>query len=67
MTEILQSIRQSEMSPILDRIYHSEGGTELIDVLMKYMYVNIHFKSWGDLHRLLDINASAISSVDYRS
>ncbi|KAJ9668222.1 hypothetical protein H2201_001651 [Coniosporium apollinis] len=37
--EILQSIRQSEMSPILSRMYQSEGGTEVLDVLMKYLYV----------------------------
>jgi len=36
--EILQSIRQSEMSPILSRIYQSPGGTEVLDVLMKYLY-----------------------------
>ncbi|KAF2455872.1 actin-related protein 2/3 complex subunit 5 [Lineolata rhizophorae] len=36
--EILQSIRQSEMSPLLSRIYQSEGGSELLDVLMKYLY-----------------------------
>jgi actin related protein 2/3 complex subunit 5 len=36
--EILQSIRQSEMSPILSRIYNSPGGTEALDVLMKYIY-----------------------------
>jgi actin related protein 2/3 complex subunit 5 len=36
--EILQSIRQSDMSPILSRIYSSPGGTEALDVLMKYMY-----------------------------
>jgi actin related protein 2/3 complex subunit 5 len=36
--EILQSIRQSEMSPILSRIYQSEGGTEILDALMKYIY-----------------------------
>ncbi|KAF2837735.1 Arp2/3 complex 16 kDa subunit ARPC5 [Patellaria atrata CBS 101060] len=36
--EILQSIRQSEMSPILSRIYQSEGGTEVLDALMKYIY-----------------------------
>jgi hypothetical protein len=35
--EILQSIRQSDMSPLLDRIYKSEGGSEVLDVLMKYM------------------------------
>lgn len=26
------------MTPLLTRIYQSEGGTELIDCLMKYMY-----------------------------
>ncbi|KAF2757978.1 Arp2/3 complex 16 kDa subunit ARPC5 [Pseudovirgaria hyperparasitica] len=36
--EILQSIRQAEMSPILQRIYASDGGVELLDVLMKYIY-----------------------------
>ncbi|KAF2403622.1 Arp2/3 complex 16 kDa subunit ARPC5 [Trichodelitschia bisporula] len=36
--EILQSIRQSEMSPILSRIYQSEGGSEVLDTLMKYIY-----------------------------
>lgn len=39
--EILQSIRQSDMSPILGRIYSSEGGSEALDTLMKYMYVAI--------------------------
>lgn len=38
VTEILQSIRQSDMTPLLTRIYQSEGGTELIDCLMKYIY-----------------------------
>ena len=38
VTEILQSIRQSDMSPILSRIYSAPGGTEALDVLMKYMY-----------------------------
>ena len=37
VTEILQSIRQSDMSPILQRIFQSEGGSELLDVLMKYL------------------------------
>ncbi|KAF2746644.1 Arp2/3 complex 16 kDa subunit ARPC5 [Sporormia fimetaria CBS 119925] len=36
--EILQSIRQSDMSPILSRIYSAPGGTEALDVLMKYIY-----------------------------
>jgi len=37
--EILQSIRQADMSPLLVRIYGSEGGVELLDVLMKYLCV----------------------------
>jgi len=36
--EILQSIRQADMTPILERIYKSEGGSEVLDTLMKYMY-----------------------------
>ncbi|KAL1303358.1 hypothetical protein AAFC00_006755 [Neodothiora populina] len=38
VTEILQSIRQTDMTPMLQRIYSSEGGPELCDVLMKYLY-----------------------------
>ncbi|KAI0809746.1 actin-related protein 2/3 complex subunit 5 [Xylaria sp. FL0064] len=36
--EVLQSIKASEMTPMLQRIYDSEGGSELVDVLMKYLY-----------------------------
>ncbi|KAJ9133582.1 Actin-related protein 2/3 complex subunit 5 [Pleurostoma richardsiae] len=36
--EVLQSIKASEMTPMLQRIYGSEGGSELLDVLMKYLY-----------------------------
>ncbi|KAL8407641.1 hypothetical protein RB594_006463 [Gaeumannomyces avenae] len=36
--EVLQSIKASDMSPMLARIYGSEGGSELLDVLMKYIY-----------------------------
>ncbi|KAL8823348.1 MAG: hypothetical protein Q9191_005936 [Dirinaria sp. TL-2023a] len=38
VVEILQSIKQSDMSPLLNRIYGSDGGIELLDVLMKYLY-----------------------------
>lgn len=37
VVEILQSIRQAEMSPLLNKIYQSEGGVESLDVLMKYL------------------------------
>lgn len=45
VVEILQSIKQSDMSPMLNRIYGSEGGIELLDVLMKYLYVACGFRS----------------------
>ena len=38
VVEVLQSIKQADMSPILTRIYES-GGSETLDALMKYLYV----------------------------
>lgn len=38
IVEVLQSIKASEMTPLLKRIYGSDGGSELLDVLMKYLY-----------------------------
>ncbi|KAL9083667.1 MAG: hypothetical protein Q9159_005631 [Coniocarpon cinnabarinum] len=38
LIEILQSIRASDMSPLLSRLYQSPGGPELLDTLMKYLY-----------------------------
>ena len=38
VSEILQNIRQSEMTPILQRMYSSDGGSEVCDTLMKYLY-----------------------------
>jgi len=35
--EVLQSIKASEMTPMLQRIYASDGGSECLDVLMKYL------------------------------
>ncbi|EON96262.1 putative arp2 3 complex subunit protein [Phaeoacremonium minimum UCRPA7] len=40
VVEVLQSIKASEMTPMLQRIYGSPGGSELLDVLMKYLYVS---------------------------
>ncbi|KAK5662866.1 hypothetical protein OQA88_6277 [Cercophora sp. LCS_1] len=36
--EVLQSIKASEMTPMLQRIYGTPGGSECLDVLMKYLY-----------------------------
>ncbi|KAG0653076.1 Arp2 3 complex 16 kDa subunit [Hyphodiscus hymeniophilus] len=38
VTEVLQAIRASEMTPMLQRIYKTEGGSDVLDVLMKYLY-----------------------------
>ncbi|KAL8835018.1 MAG: hypothetical protein Q9176_007161 [Flavoplaca citrina] len=45
VVEILQSLKQSEMSPMLSRIYESEGGVEILDVLMKYLYKGMSHSS----------------------
>ncbi|KHN97356.1 Arp2/3 complex subunit [Metarhizium album ARSEF 1941] len=36
--EVLQSIKASDMSPLLKSVYESPGGSESLDVLMKYIY-----------------------------
>ena len=41
VVEVLQSIKQADMSPMLGRIYSSPGGIELLDALMKYLYVPV--------------------------
>ena len=38
VVETLQSIKASDMSPLISRIYASENGPETLDVLMKYLY-----------------------------
>jgi len=38
VTEVLQSIKASEMTPMLQRIFKTEGGPDTLDVLMKYIY-----------------------------
>ncbi|KAK3343817.1 actin-related protein 2/3 complex subunit 5 [Lasiosphaeria hispida] len=36
--EVLQSIKASDMTPMLQRIYSTPGGSECLDVLMKYLF-----------------------------
>lgn len=47
ITEVLQSIKASDMTPLLKRIYESDGGNECLDVLMKYMYVELTYSGVG--------------------
>lgn len=37
VVEVLQGIRASEISGMLGRIWGSEGGSEVVDCLMKYL------------------------------
>jgi len=39
VVEVLQGIKASEMNGVLKSIYASPGGSECLDVLMKYLYV----------------------------
>jgi hypothetical protein len=43
--EVLQSIKASDMTPMLRSVYGSPGGSECLDVLMKYLWVWLFF-SW---------------------
>ncbi|KAK3387590.1 actin-related protein 2/3 complex subunit 5 [Podospora didyma] len=45
--EVLQSIKASDMTPMLQRIYASPGGSECLDVLMKYLYKGMATTSAG--------------------
>lgn len=45
--EVLQSIKASDMTPMLQRIYGTEGGSECLDVLMKYLYKGMASTSSG--------------------
>lgn len=47
VVEILQSIRQAEMTPLLNKIYSGPGGSEQLDVLMKYIYKGMAQSSGG--------------------
>ncbi|KAF1919222.1 actin-related protein 2/3 complex subunit 5 [Ampelomyces quisqualis] len=64
--EILQSIRQSDMSPILSRIYAAPGGTEALDVLMKYIYKGMAQASPPSSTRNVTPQATGFSQVHAR-
>lgn len=40
VTEVLQGIRQAEMTRVLEGVCNGEGGSERADCLMKYLYVS---------------------------
>ncbi|QDS74041.1 hypothetical protein FKW77_009142 [Venturia effusa] len=65
--EILQSIRQAEMSPILGRIYKSEGGSEVLDTLMKYLYKGMSQTTPSASKSGLSPQATGFSQIGGRS
>lgn len=42
VVEVLQGIRQTEMTKVLEAVCNGEGGAERGDCLMKYLYVDIY-------------------------
>ncbi|KAI0843381.1 Arp2/3 complex 16 kDa subunit ARPC5 [Hypoxylon sp. FL0890] len=69
VVEVLQSIKASEMTPMLQRIYGSEGGSELLDVLMKYLYKGMSGGSSGGgpkTPRTLTPQATGFSQIGSR-
>ncbi|TVY59430.1 Actin-related protein 2/3 complex subunit 5 [Lachnellula cervina] len=51
VTEVLQSIKASDMTPMLQRIFKTEGGSDALDVLMKYLYKGMGASSTRALSR----------------
>lgn len=67
VVETLQSIKQSEMSPMLSRIYGSEGGPETLDVLMKYLYKGMsHTSQSGSGRSSLTPQTTGFSQIQSR-
>ncbi|KAF2680317.1 Arp2/3 complex 16 kDa subunit ARPC5 [Lentithecium fluviatile CBS 122367] len=64
--EILQSIRQADMSPILSRIYSAPGGTEALDVLMKYIYKGMAQSNTAGTTRNITPQATGFSQIHAR-
>ncbi|KHJ33408.1 putative arp2 3 complex subunit [Erysiphe necator] len=59
VVEVLQSIKASEMTPLLKRIYHHDTGVETLDTLMKYLYRGM--ASYGSGKNNSNIRKSAIA------
>lgn len=57
VTECLTSIRASDMTPVLGRLAQSEGGSELLDVLVKYLCA--HLRTASKTERV-DANATQV-------
>ncbi|KFY41421.1 hypothetical protein V494_03012 [Pseudogymnoascus sp. VKM F-4513 (FW-928)] len=39
--EVLQSIKAADMTPLLRSVYGSDGGPDVLDSLMKYLYAGM--------------------------
>ncbi|KAL1592483.1 hypothetical protein SLS59_009716 [Nothophoma quercina] len=61
--EVLQSIRQAEIAQLLSRIYSAPGGTEALDVLMKYIYKGMAQASPASSARNITPQATGFSQL----
>ncbi|KAJ8117477.1 hypothetical protein OPT61_g1343 [Boeremia exigua] len=64
--EVLQSIRQAEIAQMLSRIYGAPGGTESLDVLMKYIYKGMAQAAPASNARNVTPQATGFSQVHSR-
>ncbi|KAF3040677.1 hypothetical protein E8E12_004052 [Didymella heteroderae] len=64
--EVLQSIRQAEIAQLLSRIYSAPGGTEALDVLMKYIYKGMAQAAPASSARNITPQATGFSQVHSR-
>ncbi|KAJ4986164.1 arp2 3 complex subunit [Stagonosporopsis vannaccii] len=64
--EVLQSIRQAEIAQMLSRIYSAPGGSEALDVLMKYIYKGMAQAAPASNARNVTPQATGFSQVHSR-
>jgi len=55
------------MSPILSRIYQSEGGSEVLDTLMKYLYKGMSQGTHGSSGKAMSPQPTGFSQIHSRN
>ncbi|KAF7888556.1 uncharacterized protein EAF02_003097 [Botrytis sinoallii] len=61
--EVLQSIKASEMTPLLKRVMASEGGGDALDCLMKYLYKGMASKANASSSKLTPQSTGGFSQI----
>lgn len=55
------------MTPMLERIYKSEGGSEVLDTLMKYIYKGMAQSSQGSSAKAMSPQTTGFSQIGGRN